>query len=317
MKFKPGCARLAAAGALSMALTLSLACAQPANAAAGTRSLWDHDNLVACVVNHFDSKARDGEQVAQMLNDLGITKYSYNWREADVAKFDDEIDAMQKHKVQLVAWVLYGSENPHFQLILDTFKRHHIHPQLWVEETQKGFETQPTADQQKDQVNREADRIAPLVKQAAPYGVKIILYNHNGWFGMEDNEIAVINRLKQRGVTNVGMVYNFTHARDKAHDDSKDFPALWARMKPHVVEVNITGMAMDDNAHVLYPSQGDGELDMLRTIQKSGWRGPIGITAEKGGNAEFTLTNYLLGLDWIAAELKHPGSGGPRPFPAP
>lgn len=66
---------------------------------------------------------------------------------------------------------------------------------------------------------------------------------------------------------------------------------------------------------IIYPSQGDRELAMMRTIQESGWRGPIGLIAEKGGDAEITLRNYLVGLDWLSAELKQPGSAGPKPFP--
>jgi hypothetical protein len=81
-----------------------------------------------------------------------------------------------------------------------------------------------------------------------------------------------------------------------------------------VVAVNITGTAMDGN--LIYPSQGDRELEMMRTIQASGWKGPIGLIAEKGGDAEVTLRNYQVGLGWLAAELRQPGSGGARPFPA-
>ena len=54
---------------------------------------------------------------------------------------------------------------------------------------------------------------------------------------------------------------------------------------------------------------------MMRTIQDSGWHGYIGLIAEKGGDAEVTLANHMKGLDWLAAELKQPGSGGPVPFP--
>ena len=54
---------------------------------------------------------------------------------------------------------------------------------------------------------------------------------------------------------------------------------------------------------------------MMRIIQDSGWKGPVGIIGEKSGDAEVTLRNYLIGLDWLAAELKQPGSGGARPFP--
>jgi hypothetical protein len=308
MKFRTACVRLAVACTLSMATA--------AVTEARTNSLWDHGNVVACVVNHFDSKARGPEEMAEMFNRLGITKLAYNWRENDVANFDNLIDTMQKHHVEIVAWVLYGSGNAHTQLILDTFKRHKIHPQLWIEETGQGRELadiQTTPEQQKQKVNEQADKIEALSKLSKPYGAKIVLYNHNGWLGMEENQIAVIGELAKRGVKNVGMVYNFTHARDKVHDDSKVFSTLWPKMKPHVVEVNLTGMSMD--GHVLYPSQGDGELEMMSIIQHSGWKGPVGITAEKGGDAEVTLKNYFIGLDWLAAELNKSGSGGAKPFP--
>ena len=310
MKSRAAFAHVAAACAISMVAT-------NATDARTSPDLWAHSNLVACVVNHFDAKARSPEDTAQMFNGLGITKLAYNWREPDVPNFDTEIDTMQKHGIELQAWVLYGSGNAHTQLILDTFKRHNIRPQLWIEETGQGKEPadiQTTPEQQVQRVKDEADKIEALAKLATPYGVKIVLYNHNGWLGLEENQIAVIESLKKRGVANVGMVYNFTHARDKTHDDSKVFATLWPKMKPYIVEVNITGMAMD--GHVLYPSQGDGELEMMRIIQKSGWHGPVGITAEKGGDAEVTLKNYLVGLDWLAAEMKKSGSAGPAPFPA-
>lgn len=309
MKFTPACIRLAVACALSMV-------AANATDARSSHNLWEHGNLVACVVNHFDAKARSPEETAQMFNRLGVTKLSYNWREPDVANFDTEIDAMHKHGIEIQAWILYGSGNAHTQLILDTFKRHHIHPQLWIEESGQSRDPatiHTTPEQQQQRVNEQADKIEAVAKLAAPYGVKIVLYNHNGWLGMEDNQIAVIERLKERGVKDVGMVYNFTHARDANHDDTQVFSTLWPKMKPHVVEVNITGMSVDP--HVVYPSQGDGELEMMRIIQQSGWHGPVGITAEKGGDAEVTLKNYLVGLDWLAAELNKPGSGGPKPFP--
>jgi hypothetical protein len=170
-----------------------------------------------------------------------------------------------------------------------------------------------TAEQQERRVKEEADRVKALVKLAAPYGIKVELYSHGGWYGMEENQLAIIERLKKMGVTDVGMVYNFSHSRDELHDDSKHFPELWGKIKDHVVAINITGIRWE--GQLVYPSEGDSELEMMRTIQESGWRGPIGVIAEKGGDAEVTLRNDLIGLDWLAAELKRPGSGGPRPFP--
>jgi glucose/arabinose dehydrogenase/cytochrome c2/sugar phosphate isomerase/epimerase len=289
-------------------------------------SLWDQGNLVAWLAAPpWDAKGRTPEERALMLNKLGFKKFAYNWRPPAIPTFDAEIEALQRHKIELVGWALYGSENPTTQKILDALKRHDAHPSLWLmQDTRNQKEGVSDAEQlardfpqsakeNAQRVIEEADHIKALVKRAAPYGVKVNIYNHNGWLGMIDNQLAVLERLKTLGITDVGLVYNFSHARDAFHDDSRGFASLWQRMQAHVVAVNITGMHWD-NEHV-FPSQGDSELEMMRVIQESGWQGPIGIIAEKGGDAEVTLANYLKGLNWLAAELRQPGSGGPRPFP--
>jgi sugar phosphate isomerase/epimerase len=335
---------------------LTASCFGLRTTAAAAASLWEHDNLVAWCVVPFDAKERGPEERAQMLERLGFNHFAYDWRDKDIPTFDAEIDALQKHGIDLLAWWFpLDADNPQAKTILETFKRHHVHPQLWVvlsggnepkdwdawrklmptnfptpksdEDYEKlssadraeiqrvahNLDTPKNSQEQSDRVNQEATRIAALVKLAKPYGSKVELYNHNGWFGMEENQLAIIQRLKAMGVTGVGMVYNFSHARDDAHDDSKHFPALWAQIKPYVVAVNVTGMRMD--GELIYPSQGDTELDMMRTIERSGWHGPIGLIAEKGGDAEITLRNYRIGLDWLAAEIRRAGAGGPRPFP--
>jgi sugar phosphate isomerase/epimerase len=169
-----------------------------------------------------------------------------------------------------------------------------------------------TLEEQKQRVRQEADRINALVRLAAVYGAKVELYNHNGWFGMMNNQIAVIDRLRELGVTDVGIVYNFNHARDDLHDDTVNFRALWNKIKPYVVAVNITGTQSE--GPTLYPSQGDRELQMMRIIQENGWSGPVGVVGERVADAEVTLRNCLVGFDWLVAELHKAGSGGPRPF---
>ena len=84
-------------------------------------------------------------------------------------------------------------------------------------------------------------------------------------------------------------------------------------MKSHVVAVNITGMELDGRP-VRYPSQGNGEIAMMKVIQQSGWHGPVGVIVQRDGDAEKTLQNDFLGLDWVAVELKQRGAAGPRPF---
>ena len=325
--------------------------------------LWVHDNLFAWCVVPFDAKNRTPEERAQMLEKLGFRTFAYDWREKDIPTFDAEIDALRTHGIKLLGWYFpFDADDPTAKKTLEVFKRHNIHPQLWVPQSSRGDPKTPeewekllpkgfvmpkteedmaklsdadkvkvstefekafmqlnkksltkTPQEQEKRVKQEADRINALVNLATPYGIKVELYNHNGWFGMMDNQLAIIGRLKGLGVTDVGIVYNFSHARDELHDDTVNFAPLWKKIKPYVVAINITGTHSDGN--LIYPSQGDRELQMMRIIQDSGWMGPIGVIAEKGGDAEITLGNYLVGLDWLAAELKQRGSGGPRPFP--
>jgi sugar phosphate isomerase/epimerase len=278
---------------------------------AANSSIWSHDNLYAWCVVPFDAKKRNSEDRAQMLQDLGFKQFVYDWRGNNIPTFDAEIEALQKHNVALLGWWSpTDAHDPTAKIILQAFRRHNIHPQLWV---MGGGPLTKSPEEQQQRIKQEADRIKALVKLAAPYGTQVELYNHNGWFGQEDNQLALLDRLKELGVTDVGMVYNFSHARDNLHDDTANFPEIWKKIESHVVAVNVTGIGPSGNE--LYPGQGAHDLDMMRTIQDSGWKGPVGLIAEKGGDAAITLKNNLLGLDWAAAELKQPGSGGPPPFP--
>jgi sugar phosphate isomerase/epimerase len=285
----------------------------------GDASLWQHDNLVAWCVVPFDAQHRGPEERAQMLHQLGFKHFAYDWREKDIPTFDTEIEALRKYGIDLIAWWFpFDADDPVAKQTLETFRRHHVRPQLWVMQSQKGpaepkNPQQMTREEQRQRVRQEADRIHQLVTLAVPYGSKIELYNHNGWYGLVENELAILARLQELGDTDVGMVYNLSHAHDNDHNDTTKFPALWARMQPHVVAVNITGMGPIDQ--IIYPSQGSHELNMMRIIEKSGWKGPVGLIAEKGGDARVTLGNYIKGLDWLAAEIRQPNSGGPRPFP--
>ncbi len=172
----------------------------------------------------------------------------------------------------------------------------------------------PAPADHRRRVAEEAEHIARTAAIARRHGLKVALYNHNGWFGHIPNQLEIIARLERMGVRDVGIVYNFSHARDEWHDDTRDFPALWHRIQRHVVAVNVTGVRWEGD--MVYPSQGDSELAMMRTIERSGWRGPVGMLAENGGDAEVTLGHYLRGVDWLADEIARPGAAGPPPFPA-
>jgi hypothetical protein len=169
-----------------------------------------------------------------------------------------------------------------------------------------------TVQARRDKIDSEAQRIGKLVKLASAYGCRVDIYNHHGWFGMVETELAILSRLEQIGITGVGIVYNFAHARDALHDDASHFAALWKSMQAHVVAINVTGLAGADE--VVLPSKGDRELNMMRIIQHSGWKGPVGVIGALGAaDTEENLIDNVAGIRSIAAQLAYAEPGNPPP----
>jgi len=84
-------------------------------------------------------------------------------------------------------------------------------------------------------MQREIGRIYALRRVAEPYGCKVELYSHDGWFGVADNLVEVIDGLKERGVKDVGIVHNFLTARDGLHGDTANFALVWKSISSHML----------------------------------------------------------------------------------
>jgi sugar phosphate isomerase/epimerase len=292
---------LASLGLLTIAI---LATSSARLTAADAPSIFDRKNIAALWIVPYDAKKRGPEERAQMLQELGLTKLAYDWRAEHVPTFDAEIEAMQKHSIEITAW-WYPARNPQ---ILDAIKRHGIHPQLWVCGS-RGI----TASNDAERIEAEAARIRPIAEDAAALGCKVGLYNHREpWFEEQDHQIAIIERLRRDGLTNVGIVFNFHHWRGSL----ADFPALFKRIQPYLLAVNLNGMRADTTQYpgVRYIGSDESELGMIRVVEASGWRGPVGVIHERGNlDAAEGLARNLSGLEWIQQELHQPGSGGPKP----
>jgi hypothetical protein len=272
--------------------------------AADAQSILDRQNIAALWIVPYDAKKRGSEERALMLKELGVTKLAYDWRAEHVNTFDAEIEAMQKHGIEISAW-WYPSQN---QKILDAIKRHGIHPQLWVCGSRAITETDDAK-----RIELEAARIQPIAQEAAKLGCKVGLYNHREpWFEEQDHQIAIIERLRRDGVTNVGIVFNFHHWRGSL----AEFPALFKRIQPYLLAVNLNGMKADTSQYpgVRYIGSDASELEMIRVVEASGWRGPVGVIHERGNlDAAEGIKGNLQGLEWVQKELRQPGSGGPKP----
>src|SRR5688500_14241780 len=118
---------------------------------------------------------------------------------------------------------------------------------------------------QAGKVAAAADAVRPIAVEAAKIGCTVALYNHGGWFGEPENQIAIIELLKKDGVTTVGIVYNLHHG----HDHLARFPELLGKIKPYLYCLNLNGMTAggDKNGMKIVPiGQGDSDFSIVARI---------------------------------------------------
>jgi putative heme-binding domain-containing protein len=319
--FKTSSFRVVLAASLASCLLshFTTVCAQPPagrardeTVAKVAKQLYARDNLIAWCIVPFDSKKRAPEERAAMLQKLGFKHFAYDWRNEHIPTFDAEVEALQRHGVGLDAfWVAPGELNRESRIILDLLKRHEIKAQLWVL-LDLGPDKVQGAEQDR-RVEAAAARLRPLAAEADKIGCSLALYNHGGWFGEPDNQVAIIERLKGHRVTNIGMVYNLHHG----HDHLERLPALLAKTMPYLKALNLNGMDPGGDRYgrkILPLGQGSRDLELLRLIAKSGYHGRIGILGHTMDDAEERLKDNLDGLDWLVPQLEG-HAAGPRPHP--
>jgi putative heme-binding domain-containing protein len=270
-------------------------------------TVFGRENLVAWCIVPFDAKRRTPDERAAMLSRLGFSKFAYDYRAEHIPTFDAEIAAVRRHGIELTAWWFPVQLNDEARGILAILKRHNIKTQLWV--TGGGEPTKNEAERL-ERVKAETARLRPIAEEAAKIGCSVGLYNHGGWFGEPENQIAIINELK---LPNVGIVYNLHHG----HEHLERFPKLLQRMLPHLYALNLNGMMHDGvrrGLQILPLGQGELDLELLKTIRDSGYDGPIGILGHTQDDAEARLRDNLEGLDWLVKQLDG-GPASPRPVP--
>jgi len=273
-------------------------------------SLFARTNLVAWCIVPFDASKRGPEERAAMLEKLGITQFAYDYRAEHIPSFDAEVEALQHHHIRLLAWWFPTTLNDEARGILAVLEKHHLHGvQLWV---MGGGEPTTTPAEQAQRVKDEVSRIRPIAQAALKIGSQVGLYNHDGWFGEPENQLAIIEAFRAEAIANIGIVYNLHHG----HSHIDRFAGLLQKMKPHLLAININGMVRDGdkNGKLILPlGQGDLEVELLRTICESGWRGPIGLLNHTDKDAQDRLLDNLDGLDWINGQLQGHARLKPEP----
>lgn len=261
--------------------------------------VFSRDNLSAWCIVPYDSKKRNAAERAQMLQKMGIKKFAYDWRDEHVPFFDDEMKALKKYDIELEAfWMPYGSDpvnSKYYRQILDVLARHHIQTQLWWS---YGSSDEALKDMtQEEKVKSVSKVVKTMAEDAAKIGCKVGLYNHSGWFGEPENQLAIINHVK---MPNVGIVYNFNHAEEQVDR----FPDFFPKILPHLIALNIAGLQNSHPGKVVAVGQGDGEQEMIRIVATSSYDGTIGIINEDTApDAEEGLSINIEGLKKILQSL--------------
>lgn len=272
--------------------------ALPGMLPAQKRADFSRSNLVAWCIVPFDALQRSPEERAKMLHDLGITRLAYDWREQHIPTFDDELRALSKYGIKLEAFWMSSGRDPagdsNVQAVFEFLERNRVKTRLWLMMTEwPGFEDLSQAGK----VEAMSREIRYIAERAGKLGCDVALYNHGGWFGEPENQVEIIRYMD---LANVGIVYNFHHARKHLSRFASFYPIIL----PYLKCINLAGLKEGDSEHFYRTGQGDAEKEMIRQVWKSGYRGPVGIiNHDENKDAEKGLLEEIAGLKWILYEL--------------
>jgi sugar phosphate isomerase/epimerase len=265
--------------------------------------VFREDNLVAWCIVPFDAKQRGPVKRVALLKQLGFRRYAYDWRDKHLPTFEQELQLLKKEGITLQAVWFPATLNKQATFLLDALKRQGMKTELWVSPPD------PQGDTDTEKIKVVGASLGPIVDAAERVGSKVALYNHGGWLGEPQNQLAVIKELNR---ANVGVVYNLHHG----HAHLERFPQVLQHLKPHLTCLNLNGMVTRGDQlgkKILPVGAGDLDLQLLRTIRDSGYNGPIGILGHTQDDVELRLRDNLDGLVWLTKQLRgEPAGPAPR-----
>jgi sugar phosphate isomerase/epimerase len=262
-------------------------------------SAFAKTNLHAWAFEEYDAVSRSPAERAQVLETVGLTKAGYIGRNVERMKeFDAYLAAYNTRKIELVAvWTPVNTDaplqEPQIQMFLEAAERHKLRVQWWVtleQLTQGGEQT----------VEKAVTTVRHLNAEAAKRGLRLALYGHgrDSWFTQPENQIDIIRRLPS-GDAAVGIAYNFHHA----HSQLDRFAAVFPKMLPHLMAVNLNGMRAE-GPMILPIGEGDREREMISIIHKFGYRGPVGLLHhQRTMDAAKGLARNIAGLRQILTAI--------------
>ena len=264
------------------------------------QSIYRKDNVVAWCVVPFDSVNRTPAQRIQLLKELGISQYAYDWRAKHLPTMAAEWQLAEKNGIGVKAvwcWIDKNADQPgklssDNEAVFQALKQTGLKTQLWVGFNDNFFENLS----EEEKIDRGVKMLHFLHTKTNELGCRIALYNHGSWFGEPENQIKII---EASGIQNVGIIYNFHHAHaqlDRYRQIvDKALPWLWA--------VNLNGMKKD-GPQILPLGTGDLELEMMKYLQEAGYNGSIGILGHvENADVAVILKQNIEGLQKLALQM--------------
>lgn len=265
----------------------------------GKDELFANDQLVAWCIVPFDASERTPLERAEMMNELGLTKLAYDYRDKHIPFFKSEIEVLKEHHIELSAvWLWLEPKGDDIlgdagRAIMETLEETGTHTELWVSFPEQVF--QGLSDEEAQ--DRAVMILSSVMEMAEAIGCTMALYNHGAWFGEPENQIGIIRAMDN---DQVRIVYNFHHG----HQQVEGFGELMELMKPYLSTININGMKVE-GPKILTLGEGDRELEMLSIILASGYSGSIGILGHtEGEDIAVVLERNLEGLDKLRSQLQ-------------
>lgn len=263
------------------------------------KSIYAKQNLVAWCIVPYDSKKRNAAERAAMLNRLGIQSFAYDWRANDLPLMEEELNTLRKTGIGLKSvcfWINGGGEeifDEANEMILSTLKKTNTRTELWVSFPENYFE----GLSEDEKISKAVKVVRYTHDRAAKIGCTIALYNHGAWFGEPVNQVKVI---RASGLKNIGIVYNFHHA----HLQLAAFDDILKVTKPYLSTVNLDGIR-PEGPKILTLGEGTHELEMMKKLKASGFRGSIGIIGHtENEDVEEVLKRNMEGMKKLLATMK-------------
>jgi hypothetical protein len=255
-------------------------------------------NLVAWCIVPYDAMHRNPHERAVMLKKLGFKKMAWDWRMEHLDKLPDEINAIAENDIELEGvWMPVGADSkegltPYHHKIFDAIKDAGITTTYWVAISDDYF----SESTNKGKILEGVHALEVIYNRAKETESRIALYNHGGWAGEPENQVAILKELNEE---NTGIVYNFHHA----HHQIDNFNKLLDIMMPYLYTVNINGMSRN-GSQIMTVGDGDLETSMIKILLDSQFSGTIGILGHiREEDVELVLRRNLDGFQKILNEL--------------